>query len=97
MLPALEAAHIRPYAEGGEPRLDNGILLRADVHHLFDKGYVTITPDYHFEASHRLKSEFHNGQEYFVFHGKSIWIPSSAAARPNEAFLRWHNEKCFKG
>jgi putative restriction endonuclease len=96
-LPALEAAHIRPYGNGGEHRLDNGILLRADVHHLFDKGYVTITPDYHFEASQRLKSEFHNGEEYFALHGKPIWVPSLSTGKPNEVFLRWHNENCFKG
>ncbi len=43
-LPALEAAHIRPYADGGEHAGANGILMRRDVHSLFDAGYVTVTP-----------------------------------------------------
>ena len=43
-LPVLEAAHIRPYAHGGEHRVDNGLLLRSDLHTLFDRGYVTVTP-----------------------------------------------------
>ena len=30
-LPALEAAHVRPYADGGEHALPNGLLLRADI------------------------------------------------------------------
>ena len=38
--------------------MSNGILFRADVHKLFDAGYVTVTPDYHFEVSHRIKEEF---------------------------------------
>ena len=35
-LPALEAAHIRPYAEGGGHSPSNGILMRRDIHSLFD-------------------------------------------------------------
>ena len=44
ILPALEAAHIRPYGDGGEHEAQNGLLLRRDIHGLFDAGYVTITP-----------------------------------------------------
>lgn len=44
--PVLEAAHIVPYGRGGEHRVDNGVLLRSDLHRLFDRGYVTVTPDY---------------------------------------------------
>lgn len=41
-LPTLEAAHIRPYADGGEHVIGNGLLLRSDVHRLFDRGYVPV-------------------------------------------------------
>jgi len=54
-LPALEAAHIQPYGGGGEHDVRNGLLLRSDVHRLFDKGYVTVTPDYRVEVSKRLR------------------------------------------
>jgi putative restriction endonuclease len=43
-LPVLEAAHIRPYSEGGEHALSNGLLLRSDLHTLFDMGYVSVDP-----------------------------------------------------
>lgn len=43
---ALQAAHIRPYAEGDKHLLPNGLLLRSDIHTLFDHGYLSITPDY---------------------------------------------------
>src|SRR5690554_6259637 len=36
--PALDAAYIVPYGEGGDHALENGLLLRADVHRLFDEG-----------------------------------------------------------
>jgi len=57
-LPALEAAHVRPYADGGAHALSNGLLLRADIHRLYDAGYVTVTPDYRFRVSHDLADDF---------------------------------------
>ena len=42
--PVLQAAHIRPVTAGGEHRLDNGLLLRSDVHTLFDRGYLGVDP-----------------------------------------------------
>ena len=40
-LPVLEAAHIQPYAQNGPHRVSNGILMRSDLHTLFDGGYLT--------------------------------------------------------
>jgi putative restriction endonuclease len=57
-LPALEAAHIRPFGDGGEHDARNGLLLRRDIHSLFDAGYVTVTPDLRFEVSRRIREEF---------------------------------------
>jgi putative restriction endonuclease len=74
-LPALEAAHIRPYSDGGEHEARNGLLLRRDIHSLFDAGYVTVTPDLHFEVSRRIKEEFENGRHYYELHGKPIRPP----------------------
>jgi HNH endonuclease len=56
-LPALEAAHILPYGQGGEHRVDNGLLLRSDLHRLYDRGYATVTPDYVFRVSGRLRDD----------------------------------------
>ena len=95
-LPALEAAHIRPYADGGDHEASNGLLLRRDIHSLFDAGYVTVTPDLHFEVSHRIKEEFENGRDYYALHGHSINVPSEAAYKPDRAVLRWHNEQRFR-
>lgn len=96
-LPALEAAHIRPYAEGGQHSLENGLLLRRDIHSLFDGGYVTVTPDLHFEVSRRIRDEFENGKEYYRLHGQTISTPESMASRPEASALVWHNDNRFKG
>jgi len=96
-LPALEAAHIRPYNQGGEHEAHNGLLLRRDIHSLFDAGYVTITPDLRFEVSRRIKEEFENGRHYYALHGQTITPPKSPDQRPDAAALGWHNVERFKG
>jgi len=95
-LPALEAAHIKPFSEKGPHRVDNGLLLRSDIHRLFDSGYVTVTSDRHFEVSDRIKEEFDNGEEYRVLHGKQIWVPPSPRFQPSPDFLTWHNDNVFR-
>lgn len=42
---ALEAAHIKAFASGGRNHLSNGLLLRADIHTLFDLGRISIDPE----------------------------------------------------
>ena len=96
-LPALEAAHIRSYARHGPHEVRNGILLRSDIHRLFDTGYVTVTTDYHFEVSRRLKEDFENGRSYHPFHGAPVELPPRREDWPAPEFLRWHNEHIFRG
>ena len=96
-LPALEAAHIQPVAQEGKHRIDNGLLLRSDVHKLFDAGYVTVTPDYKFRASRKLKDDFNNGEEYLRLNGSGIWLPRDSGSRPNREFLQWHSDTVFRG
>jgi len=96
-LPALDAAHIRPYAEGGEHSVSNGLLLRRDIHCLFDLGYVTATPDHVFEVSPRIREEFENGRDYYAIHGKPLLVPRRNELRPDTAALDWHNNHRFLG
>jgi putative restriction endonuclease len=96
VLPVLEAAHIKPYADNGPHDVRNGVLLRSDMHKLFDRGYFTITPNLHIEVSRRIKEEFDNGEYYFTFHGQDINPPKMPIDQPSGEFLTWHNEKIFK-
>jgi putative restriction endonuclease len=95
VLPVLEAAHIVPYGEGGEHRVDNGLLLRRDLHALFERGYLTVARDLDILVSKRLKEEFHNGDEYLAMAGRKLILPSKREDRPNPQFLDWHNEHRF--
>lgn len=95
--PALEAAHIRPYSEGGEHEVTNGLPLRSDVHRLFDRGYVTVTPERRFRVSRRLADEFANGKVYYALDGRRIVEPASPDQAPSAEALEWHGDVKFLG
>jgi putative restriction endonuclease len=76
-LPVLEAAHIKPYSSGGRHEVCNGLLLRSDLHKLFDFGYITVDPtSRQIVVSRRIKEEFENGREYYALHGRTLNNPS---------------------
>lgn len=97
-LPVLEAAHIQPYAKRGPNRVDNGLLLRSDLHRLFDRGLVTIEPDrLTFRVSDRIRDEYSNGRVYYELDGKPlIVLPESSDERPKRAFLEHHRSAIFR-
>ena len=95
-LPALEASHIRPYAKKGPHEVRNGILLRADLHRLFDQGYVTITTDHRLEVSPRLKLDYQNGRSYYPLQGSPLSVPAVQGEVPSTDFLRWHNDNVYR-
>ena len=97
-LPVLEAAHIKPYSLSGPHFISNALLLRSDLHKLFDIGYLTITRDLKVEVSKRIKQEFENGKEYYRFHGNVLHnLPNRLMDKPEARFIEWHNEKVYKG
>jgi putative restriction endonuclease len=96
-LPALEAAYIRPLADGGLLRVDNGLLMRADLKRLFDAGYLTVTPDYRVQVSTRLAGSYGEAGGYGTLDGREIALPEPAHDRPRREFLVWHRQNVFRG
>ncbi len=97
-IPVLEAAHIKPYSESGPHSPSNGLLLRSDLHILFDQGYITMTDDLNVEVSRKIKEEYENGRDYYRYHGQHlIVVPPLTENRPSAQYLCWHREHLFKG
>ncbi|RYE65313.1 MAG: hypothetical protein EOO81_12860 [Oxalobacteraceae bacterium] len=96
-LPVLEAAHIRPFAQEGPHLPNNGLLLRADLHTLFDRGLMTITSDNRIEVSSQIKETYGNGRHYYALHGQELQVlPKAIADRPSPEFVEWHNSQFFR-
>jgi len=94
----LEAAHIKPYAQQGPNRVDNGLLLRSDLHRLFVRGLVSIEPErLTFQVSERIRDEYSNGRVYYELEGKPlIALPERPDERPNRAILEHHRSAIFR-
>lgn len=93
--PTLQAAHILPVGKGGEHRLDNGLLLRSDVHTMFDRGYLGVDPEFKLRVSRRVRDEFGNGDEFYEREGSEIALPERLFDRPNKEYLEWHMDTVF--
>lgn len=95
--PVLDAAHIKPFSLVKEHSITNGLLLRKDIHRLFDDGYVTVMPDRRFRVSKAIRDEFENGRDYYALDGRPIFETLSIDARPAQEYLEWHSSLRFKG
>lgn len=82
----LEAAHIVPYKGIHTNRADNGLLLRSDIHTLFDLGRLWIDPE---TMMVRLAS-YMRDTDYWQYEGVKIALPESMSERPNPEHLARH-------
>ncbi len=96
-VPVLQASHIKPFADVQGHEIRNGIALRSDIHTLFDRGYVTVTPNHIFRVSSRLRDDFSNGRVYYEHDGQPINLPREPRLRPESQYLEWHGDEIFKG
>jgi putative restriction endonuclease len=93
-LPVLETAHIRPYASGGRHELSNGLLLRSDLHTLFDQLYITIEPNKKtIIVSRRIREQYENGRDYYALTDRPMAQPTNAVALPSLENLAYHFER----
>jgi putative restriction endonuclease len=96
-LPVLQVAHIGSVTKEGSHRVENRLLLRSDIHTLFDQAYVTVAPNQQFRASRLLKTDFDKDESYYPLSGQRIWLPSRDADQPGREFLEWHADTVYRG
>lgn len=83
---ALEAAHILPYRGAHTNHVSNGLLLRADIHNLFDLGLISIHPD----REVILIKESLRQTKYSVLETRQIVLPANEHERPAKEALFYH-------
>ncbi|PRP70873.1 hypothetical protein BUE93_09435 [Chromobacterium amazonense] len=79
----LEAAHIMPYLGDHTNHITNGLLLRADIHTLFDLGELRVDSAGRIHVADELLSGF-----YGDLHGRYISLPIDEKKRPNPNALQ---------
>ena len=85
----LQAAHIIGYRGQRSNTVNNGLLLRADLHLLFDSSLISVDPNtYEFTTSNRLAST-----DYAAIDGRRLRLPANKGLWPNEDCLAIHFDK----
>ena len=91
ILDVLEAAHIARYLGLHTNHVTNGLLLRADLHTLFDCGLITVNHiNLHVIVKPRLL-----GSIYGAFHAQPLRPVLIAGSAPNHEALRKHMAEVY--
>jgi putative restriction endonuclease len=83
---ALEASHIIPYMGPDTNHPTNGLLLRGDLHTLFDLGLMAVNS----ETMTVIVSPVLMGTIYGEFNGQEIRLPDAIDRRPSRDALAEH-------
>ncbi|WP_161957937.1 HNH endonuclease [Azospirillum palustre] len=81
----LEAAHIVPHRGAATDIVQNGLLLRTDLHALFDADLLGVDPD---DLGVRVHRDL-LGTEYAMLEMRPLRLPRDVAAHPSKPALRW--------
>lgn len=87
---ALEAAHIIPYSETENNHSSNGLLLRADIHTLFDLNLIAINPE---TMQVRVAPSLRH-TSYSEMDGKYLQLPKISSYLPKKEALKWRCDQC---
>lgn len=82
----LEAAHISPYRGDQTNHVQNGLLLRADIHTLFDLGKLSVSENH----TVLLAPEVQDNEDYGHLAGRPLQLPVRREHLPNEDALHEH-------
>ncbi|MCP2273565.1 HNH endonuclease [Actinokineospora diospyrosa] len=75
---ALEAAHLYSYAADGKHREDGGLLMRRDIHRLFDLGHIAVDPA---AMTIDVVGGLHKYSVYAPLHGSELHVAPTARQR----------------
>ncbi|SDU56438.1 DUF2002 family protein [Pseudomonas mandelii] len=85
----LEAAHITPFLGPETNHIGNGLLLRSDLHTLWDRGLIYLCEDLKLQLKPSLETS-----EYFDLAGKKIRARTGDAPGLSMGAVRAHREWC---
>ena len=90
----IDACHIFPFSLSGDDTVTNGIALSPTLHRAFDRGLITINPDFIVRVSPTVKEE-DSSFTLSQFSGQQIFLPEKEKYYPSQASLSWHNKETF--
>lgn len=90
----IDACHIIPFSESYDDTVTNGIALCPNLHRAFDRGLLSVTPDYRVKISDSFIEEGNYSLKQFA--NKKISLPINGKYWPNRESLEWHVNNVFR-
>jgi len=91
----VEAAHIKSVKAKGPDVVQNGLALSGTVHWMFDRGLLSVSDDERILLSNHINDV--DGVRKILNTSGRARFPEDVRERPDQQFLQWHREHCFKG
>ncbi len=91
--PEVEAAHIRPVADGGPDVVRNGIALSGTLHWMFDRGLISVADDMRILVSHNKVPP--DAAQRLIRPEQRLLLPENPRHHPHPEYLRYHREEIF--
>ena len=92
----VDGAHIKPFANFLDSKIDNGLSLCKNHHWAFDLGWFTIDNNYKILVARDLEDDSPHTRSMKDFHNESISLPSKEQYFPRLEALEWHRQNKFK-
>ena len=91
----VDGAHIKPFAQFYDSRIDNGISFCKNHHWAFDRGLFTIDNNYKIVVSSYFQEDSPNAKPIREFNGNLILLPDFEENFPRLDALKWHRKNVF--
>ena len=91
----VDGAHIKPFSEFYDNRVNNGLSLCKNHHWAFDRGWFAVDDRYQIIVASDLQEDSPHPRLMKEFHGELILLPSSEEYYPRKDALQWHRQNVF--
>lgn len=92
----VDGAHIKPFSQFYDDKINNGISLCKNHHWAFDLGWFSIDDEYRILVANDLREESPNAKPMQDFRNDQIILPNSEKHFPSLEALQWHRTNVFK-
>ncbi|MDJ0599966.1 MAG: HNH endonuclease [Crocosphaera sp.] len=92
----VDGAHIKPFAQFYDNKIDNGISLCKNHHWAFDRGIFSIDNNYQVLISDNFSEDSPNTKPIREFQGETILLPNSPTYFPSLEAIQWHRQNIFR-
>ena len=92
----VDGAHIIPFSQSFDSRIDNGMSLCKNHHWAFDLGWFSVDDNYRILVARELVDDSPHNRAMQDFHQEQIVLPNDARCFPRLTALKWHRDYKFR-